>query len=48
MHCYCWQGLQVPVFPLEHEAGVYAAMRRPEKAQLIRDTLQRLKEGRNG
>jgi hypothetical protein len=34
-----WNGLQVPVFPLHHEADAYEAMGRLEKAALIRRTI---------
>jgi hypothetical protein len=39
-----WQGLQLPVFPLQVEADAYKRMGRDEKALLISETLQRMKE----
>ena len=42
-----WQGLQVPLLPLAAEAVAYAEMGRDEKALLIRETIQRMKEIRH-
>jgi len=36
-----WNGRQVPVLPLEHEAAAYDRMRRPQKAELIREAILR-------
>jgi hypothetical protein len=43
-----WQGLQLPVFPLEIEAAAYQAMGRLDKTILITSTIQRLNEGEHG
>lgn len=40
-----WQGLHIPLFPLQVEADVYKRMGRGEKALLILETLQHMKEG---
>lgn len=34
-----WNGRQVPVLPLEHEAAAYEKMGRPQKAELIREAI---------
>jgi ABC-2 type transport system ATP-binding protein len=42
-----WQGLEVPVFPLEREAAYYTVLGRDEKARLISETIRRKKEKGN-
>jgi hypothetical protein len=42
-----WDGLQVPVFPLEDEARAYEAMGRAHKAALIRETIEKFAMGKS-